>query len=283
MQHHHRPTKPVQPRRLLALVMASALGWLAWGMAGCHCPSPTPVQSATIVETEIEHPRVRVTVQPEITDQPSEIVTATPSASRTPRPTRTSTSPLTITSATKSAPEATPAWANTAETLREISLPTTWIADVDLTGSVTVTHPADWTVSEWGMYELSFLPPRHAWAKVRLVDRPSSISGSSEGLAALAEQVRNIEASRNDVFHVEQALRQEPAYAALVSLYARDPQRPRLLCQVIHVWLPLENDRHVYGILGRYDSIAPALTTDEMNILLMMMVAAARESLPASP
>ncbi|MGC9359177.1 MAG: hypothetical protein ACP5G7_02235 [Anaerolineae bacterium] len=185
--------------------------------------------------------------------------------------------------AAASTPQATAVWSNTLATLSEMALPGEWVADVDLTGSVTVTHPAEWAVSEQGMYELSFLGPRHAWGKVRIVDRASNIGGSDEGLAALAEQLRGTESKRNDVFQVKQDLLEEPVHVALVSLYARDPQRLYLLCHTVHAWLPIESDRHVYGTLGRYDRIAPSLTADEVDALLLMMIAAARDSLPASP
>lgn len=182
-----------------------------------------------------------------------------------------------------STPEATPVWANSVEALGALTLPADWVADIDLTGSVTVTHPAEWAASEQGMYELSFLAPRHAWAKVRVVDRASSIGGSIEKLAALAEQLRALESKHYNVIQVEQTMLQEPVHVALVSLYARDRQRSDLLCQVVHAWLPLEDDHHVYGTLGRYGHVAPSLTVDEVDTLLRMMIASARTSLPASP
>lgn len=259
--------------------MASVLALLVCGLTACQGPTPTPVRPVTIIEIEGERPHARVTVPLDATDPVPQVVTATPNASHTPSPTRTPTQTPTA----GPTPESTLTWMNDNEALGEIPLPTSWESASDLTGSVTVTHPVDWVVSERGMYELSFMPPRHAWAKVRLVAQPLAVSGSGEGLAALAEEMRAIEAGRNEMLQVEEALYQEPLRAALVSLYARDPLRRHLLCQVVHVWLPLEDGRHVYGTLGRYDAIAPAVTAEELDTLILMMVAAARQSTPARP
>ncbi len=261
--------------RLASLALAGGLALMGSALAACQGPTATPVRPVTIIETESERPHAQVTVPPDPTDPAPQVMTATPRASRTPRPTRTPTS--------TPEPDVTPTWANSLDALDSIEIPSSWVASVDLTGAVTVTHPVEWTVSEQGMNELSFMPPRQAWAKVRLVDKPVDVALDGQGLDALAEQVRALEARRNEVIQVERRLHDDPLLAASVSLYSRDPQRRYLLSQVIYVWLPLEEGRHVYGIIGRYDRVVPAITADEMDVLLQMLVSTARSSLSASP
>jgi len=270
---HRSPPRTVS--RLPSVLLAGVLALLGCGLAACQGPTATPVRPVTIVETEGEHPHAQVTMPPDPTDPAPQVFTATPRASQTPRPTRTPTR--------TPDPDVTPTWTNSAEALESIELPSDWIPSVDLTGAVTVTHPVGWTVSEQGMNELSFMPPRQAWAKVRLVNEPVGVVIGGEGLDALAEEVRAIEARRNEVLQVQQSLYADPLLAASVSLYSRDPQRRYLLCQVVHVWLPLEDGRHVYGIIGRYDRVVPAITADELDQLWRMMVSTARASLLASP
>jgi hypothetical protein len=243
----------------------------------------TPIQTPSISPTQVETARTLVTSTKEPTDPPPYSVTYTPSPSPTRQPTQPATSQAAVAQTAGATPQATAVWSNTAEALGEVELPRDWVADADLTGSVTVTHPADWTVSEQGMYEISLLGPRHAWAKVRFVDRASSIGGKADRLAALSDEMRDLESSRSNVLQVEQTLLREPLQVALISVYAQDPQRTYLICHVVHAWLPLDGDYHVYGTLGRYAHIAPSLTAGEVDALLLTMVATARDSLPASP
>jgi len=278
------PTRRHCPRswfatRLASLALAGGLALLGSALAACQGPTATPVRPVTIIETEGERPHAAVTVPPEATDIAPRVLTATPRASRTPRPTRTATRTPTRTPE----PDVTPIWANDLDALSSIEIPSSWVASVDLTGAVTVTHPVEWTVSEQGMNELSFMPPRQAWAKVRLVDEPVDVTLDGQGLDALAEEVRALEARRNEVIQVQRRLHDDPLLAASVSLYSRDPQRRYLLSQVVYVWLPLEEGRHVYGIIGRYDRVVPSITADELDVLLQMMVSTARSSISASP